>query len=103
MDEQVSDFQVFVDMRTLIPLTAECRQPLEDGQIYANRKGMNRSVVILSNPVLTLQFKGIAHETGIYKHERYVDASSDPNWEQTGLAWLTKCIDPKLREKVTCT
>ena len=87
-------FCVFVDMRTLIPLTPDTEHLIKEGQKLYKRMGMERSVVILASPVITMQFKGIAHETGIYKWERYIDASSEPNWEQVGLDWLTREIDP---------
>ena len=94
VDEMDGDFCVFVDMRTLIPITSETRVPLEAGQKYAKDNGMKRSVVILSNPVVTMQFKGIAHQTGIYEWERYIDASQIPNWESIGFDWLKNSVDP---------
>jgi len=88
-------FHVFVDMRTLKPLDKETQEFMSQGQIAAKDYGMIRSVVILSNPVTTLQFKRIAQKTGIYEYERYIDASTDPNWEQTGLDWLLEEKDPE--------
>jgi hypothetical protein len=55
---------------------------------------MERSVVILSNTVTTMQFKRIAQETGIYQWERYIDASKTQNWEGIGKKWLVNAIDP---------
>lgn len=55
---------------------------------------MQRSAVVLSNAILTLQFKRIAKETGIYEWERYIDASKNPNWEEIATDWLEKAIDP---------
>ncbi|MCP4570236.1 MAG: hypothetical protein GY841_21870 [FCB group bacterium] len=94
IDDMNNDFCAFVDMRKLIPISTEAREPLEAGQKYAKEKGMRRSVVILNNPVLTMQFKGIAHQTGIYVWERYIDASQEPDWERVGLDWLISCVDP---------
>ena len=86
---------MFVDMRHLIPLDKEARQIILDGQKLYLKVGMSRSVVILNNPVLTLQFKQIAHESDIYKYERYIDASHEPNWEQLGLDWLLHETEPE--------
>lgn len=94
LKEQEGDFCVFVDMRGLIPLAEGPRKRISEGQKLFKAYGMQRSVVILDNPVLTMQFKQIAHETGIYQWERYIDASSNPEWEKTGMDWLEKSIDP---------
>ena len=88
------EFGVFVDMRTLKPLPPEAQSILEEGQKLFKQKGMARYVVILSNSVLTMQFKRIAKETGIYQWERYIDSNVNPKWEQAGIDWLVKSIDP---------
>lgn len=90
-------FGVFVDMRSLKPITAETQEEMKKGQKLYKQKGMERSVVILDNPILTVQFKRIGKETGIYAWERYIDASSNPNWEKIGLDWIIKGVDPDLK------
>lgn len=55
---------------------------------------MERSVVILESTIITMQFKNIAKETGIYQWERYLDASKVPNFEEVGKKWLINGIDP---------
>jgi hypothetical protein len=88
------DFHVFVDMRTLAPLDEECQAIIRDGQRLYKQRGMVRSVVILSSPVITVQFKRIALQSGIYEWERYVDAAANDNWEQLGMGWLRDAVDP---------
>ena len=61
--------------------------------MYAE-KGIVRTVVILSNPILTTQFKRLAKESGAYKWERYINASENSNWEQLGEDWVIRDIDP---------
>jgi len=87
-------FGVFVDMRNLNPLPADAQAEMEEGQKQFKAKGMTKSVVVLSSPVVTMQFKRLAKQSGIYAWERYIDASNEPNWQQKGLDWLTKGIDP---------
>lgn len=87
-------FGVFVDMRTLKPLTADAQEPMQDGQRLYKQEGMVRSVVILSNPIIKLQFRRIAKETGIYKWERYIDEETDPDWERKGMEWIVEAKDP---------
>ncbi len=88
------EFGVFVDMRTLKPLTPDAQAVMEEGQKLFKQKGMTRSVVILANSVITMQFKRIAKETGIYQWERYIDSTANAKWEQAGVDWLVKGIDP---------
>ena len=87
-------FGIFVDMRTLKPLVAEAQRYMQEGQKLYKEKGMTKSAVILANAVTKMQFKRIAQETGIYQWERYIDESSNPNWEKTGIDWVQNGIDP---------
>ena len=96
---QSKEFTVFVDMRTLKPLPTESQAAMEAGQRYARENGMVRSVVILDNPVTTLQFKRIAKQTGTYNWERYIDAQAEPNWREVGMAWLTDSVDPDVSKE----
>jgi hypothetical protein len=89
-----SSFGVIIDMRDLKPLAADVKKKMEEGQILYKEKGMARSAVILSSAVLTLQFKRIAQESGIYKTERYINASKVSNWEKVASDWVKNEIDP---------
>jgi len=91
-----ANFGVYVDMRDLKPLPPEAQEAMKSGQALFKEKGMVRSVVILSTPILAMQFQRIAKETGIYAWERYVDASSNPKWKETALNWVVKGIDPDI-------
>jgi hypothetical protein len=92
---QQDKFGVFVDMRTLAPLSSDAETQMQNGQKMFKAKGMERSVVILNNALLTMQFRRIARETGISAWERYIDASKFPDWEKMGEAWLTTATEPK--------
>ena len=87
-------FNIFVDMRHLKPLDNDAQQEMQHGQKMYKNKGMKRSVVIVDSPTTKLQFKRIAKDSGIYQWERYIDASSDPNWEKTAFDWINEGIDP---------
>jgi hypothetical protein len=87
-------FGVFVDMRNLRPLSVAARAVMLEGQKLYKRKGMRRSVVILASALITMQFRRLAKESGIYEWERYIDASAVPNWEEAGIAWLRHQLDP---------
>ncbi|MCL2072528.1 MAG: hypothetical protein FWH18_01285 [Marinilabiliaceae bacterium] len=87
-------FGTFIDMRTLKPLTPEAQKYMQEGQKLWKEKGMIKSVVILANSITTMQFKRIAKETGIYQWERYIDATTNQNWEKAGIDWVQNGIDP---------
>lgn len=87
-------FGVFVDMRHMILLPPDSQPAMREGQQIYREAGMVRSVVILADEVLALQFRRLAKQSGIFDHERYIDASSVRNWEQVGLDWIIKGIEP---------
>jgi hypothetical protein len=91
---QRGKFSVFVDMRQLQPISADAQVQMQKGQRMYKQKGMERSVVVLSNPTLTRQFSRIARQTGILEWERYIDASLEPDWEQLGMAWILEGKEP---------
>ncbi|MDD3730987.1 MAG: hypothetical protein PHU88_01255 [candidate division Zixibacteria bacterium] len=92
-------FGVFVDMRELQLLEPDAQKEMQAGQRYYRHMGMKRSIVILDNPILTVQFKRIALQSGIYDNERYIDASTVSNWEEIGMDWIMKGIDPDKNPK----
>jgi len=94
LESAKKDFCVFIDMRSVFPLDKESQTLLAEGQAYFHSKGLLRSIVILSSPVITMQFRAIAGQSGIYANERYIDASAEPNWEKIGMEWLVKGIEP---------
>ncbi len=87
-------FGVVIDMRDLKPIAEDVKKKMEEGQKLYKQKGMVRSAVILNSAVLTLQFKRIAQKSGIYKTERYVNASKVSDWEKVASDWVKNEIDP---------
>jgi len=87
-------FGVLVDLRGLKLLSNESKALMQDGQKRYQAAGMVRSAVIMDSMLLTLQFKSIAKETGIYAFERYLSAIKTPDWEQLALAWIVEGVDP---------
>lgn len=94
LTNQHEKFGILVDMRTLKPLDNETQAEMVNGQKLYKQKGMDRSAVILASAIMTSQFKRLAHESGIYAWERYIDASSKPDWEKIAENWIVKGIDP---------
>lgn len=87
-------FGVLADLRKMKVLPKESQSKLEEGQKYFKRRGMIRSVVILKDTLTTVQFTRIAINSGIYKYERYIDASVHDEWEAIAIKWLVEEVDP---------
>lgn len=87
-------YGVIVDMRRLAPLPPEAQKVMIEGQQLYKARGMQRSAVILANTILTLQFKRLAQESGIYAWERYLDASRNPDWSEAAVKWVRDGTDP---------
>lgn len=94
--KQRGPFGLFVDMRTLKPLPTDSQEVMVKTQKLSKQIGMVRAVVILNDALTTMQFKRLAKASGVYEWERYIDASSTPNWEQVGLKWVVDGTDPDL-------
>ena len=55
---------------------------------------MERSAVALANSIIALQFRRLAQDSGIYQWERYVDGSTEENWEKVAESWIVNGKDP---------
>ena len=87
-------FGVIIDMRTLAPLPAEAQKVMVKGQSMYRRCGMQRSCVILEDPITTIQFMRLAKQSGIFKYERYIDASVNQDWRQAAQNWVRDAVAP---------
>jgi N-glycosylase/DNA lyase len=87
-------FYVFADLRTLKPLTPAAGQLMAKGQEMYRKSGMERSVVILADAVTSMQFMRLAKQSGIDAWERYIDASTKPNFKEVGMDWLLNKKEP---------
>lgn len=93
---------VFANLQKMDLLTEETQAVLLKIQRHCVNSGVKRVAVILGNATVAHQFKRLSLESGIYDYERYLDASSDPDWETKGLKWITEGIDPDaaLRQQI---
>jgi anti-anti-sigma regulatory factor len=87
-------FGVIVDMRSLLPLGPEARAIILQGQRLFKNRGLERSVVVLTSSAVTAQFRQLAKDSGVYRFERYINASDDPHWLEHALDWVQLQIDP---------
>lgn len=87
-------FGVIIDMRTLAPLPCEAQTVMIKGQALYRSCGMRRSCVILEDPITTIQFMRLARRSGIFKYERYIDASIHKDWRQEARNWVKDAVVP---------
>lgn len=88
-------FCVFADLRKLKPLTPQAGALVAKGQEMYKKAGMERSVVILSDAITTMQFRRLAKQSGIDAWERYIDASKTPDFQKVGMDWLMFKTEPQ--------
>ena len=91
---QHGPFGVIIDMRTLSPLPVDAHQIMVRGQAMYRKRGMQRSCVILEDAITTIQFMRLAKRSGIYKYERYIDASTHKDWQKRARNWVEHGIAP---------
>lgn len=86
-------FGVIVDLRTLQPLPRDAQTVAVQCQGLYKKGGMRRSAVILSSPLMTMQFKRLAKKSGTHAFQCYFDASSDTHWQKHAADWVKSGID----------
>jgi hypothetical protein len=91
---QQAPFGVIIDMRTLAPLPVEAQGAMVRGQSMYRSRGMQRSCVILDDAITTIQFMRLARQSGIFKYERYIDASAHRDWLAEARNWVRHAIAP---------
>lgn len=89
-------FPVLVDLRKAQAFPADAQEVIRQAMVYCKEVGMERNAVVLNSAIAALQAKRLSKETGVDSGARYIDASSDPDWEKAALDWLVRAIDPDL-------
>lgn len=91
---QQGPFGVIIDMRTLALLPVEAQGEMVRGQAMYRSRGMERSCVILDDAITRIQFMRLARKSGIFKYERYIDASAHKNWLAEARDWVSHAVTP---------
>ena len=87
-------FGNLVDMRGASAFPADAQETLFEGISLCREKGMERAGIVVANPISKIQAVRFTRETGIHDIVRFVDASSEPNWEKIAQDWITQAKDP---------
>ena len=87
-------FPVLLDMRHSRAFPAESQETLKQAIQFCKELGMGRNAVVLNSAIATLQARRLGKETGIDATSRYIDASTEQEWEKIALDWLERAVDP---------
>ena len=87
-------FPVLLDMRHSRAFPADAQEILKEAIRFFKQAGMERHAVVLNSAIATLQLRRLGKETGIDAASRYIDASTEQDWEKVALDWLVGAVDP---------
>lgn len=87
-------FPVLMDMRLSRAFPTDAQEILKEAIRFFKQVGMERNAVVLNSAIATLQARRLGKETGIDAASRYIDASTQQNWEKVALDWLVRAVDP---------
>lgn len=95
VDKMRGPFGAVIDLRGAVAFPTEAQEVLFQGIHYCLEHGMERNAVVVSNAIAKIQATRISKETGTYEKVRFIDAASDPQWEQKAEDWVVHGTDPK--------
>lgn len=88
-------FPVLLDMRHSRAFPADAQEILKEAIRFFRQVGMERHAVVLNSAIATLQLRRLGKEIGIDASSRYIDASTEQDWERIALDWLVRAVDPE--------
>jgi len=88
-------FGILVDMRENRAFSNEVAELMKEQIGICIDVGMKRAGIILQSAIMTLQARRLIAETGIADKVRFIDASSEPDWEKLAVQWATRGVEPE--------
>jgi hypothetical protein len=89
-------FPVLMDMRHSRAFPADAQVILKEAILFFKQVGMERNAVVLNSAIATLQARRLGRETGIDSTSRYIDASTEQDWEKVAIDWMVAAVDPEV-------
>ena len=93
-DQLEPGFGVVVDMRANRALSNEAVELMKRQIAVCMENGMSRGAVVLQSAIMTLQARRLVTETGLGEKIRFIDASSDADWEKAAVSWAARGAEP---------
>lgn len=87
-------FGIVVDMRENRAFSNEVAELMKDQIGICIDVGMARAGIVLQSAIMTLQARRLIAETGIADRVRFIDASSEPDWERAAVQWASRGAEP---------
>ncbi len=85
---------ILIDLRRGGPISPRAQEYVATCYHAVDAKGLIRSANIVSSALMKLQMVRRAKELGTYEKVRYIDPSTQVDFEKVALEWLEKGIDP---------
>ena len=89
-------FPVLMDMRHSRAFPADAQVIFKEAILFFKQVGMERNAVVLNSAIATLQARRLGRETGIDSTSRYIDASTERDWEKVAIDWMVGAVDPEV-------
>jgi hypothetical protein len=94
LSEHQKPFSLLIDIRELIPLSPDVADMMRSVQEACHQMSLERAAIIISSPVLREQAVQVSFNSKTKRHDRFIDASKYPDWEQQAIAWLVEGKEP---------
>ena len=94
MDENAGMFGIMIDMRDMKPLAPESQEALTSSQKLVSNRLTRSATIVNDNAIIKMQFKRLSKQSGVVDTKRFIDASSDSNWEVLAENWISKGTEP---------
>ena len=97
LTELGAPFSLVIDLRKLIPISADVSQVMMDMQRACAQMSLQRVALIIESPVVKGQSRQITYDADTEKHDRVINALSVPDWEEVAVAWVADGVDPETK------
>ena len=87
-------FCLLIDIRGLVPVSSDVMDAMRDLQRACCEMSLERVAIVVASPVLRGQAAQVSFDAGSSKHDRVIDASKVPDWEEQAIAWLVHGVEP---------
>ncbi|MFT4921000.1 MAG: hypothetical protein ACI8XM_000192 [Haloarculaceae archaeon] len=94
LDQTPDEWHCYVDMRPLETMSADGQQRMAAIKRECHDCGLTRVATVVDSPTVRLQFEQMSEGTGGSGNERYLDAQTTENPEETAIAWVRDSVDP---------
>lgn len=94
-DSITGRFCIYYDLRSISPFDEKGKAQARKSNDFIKAYNVIRTVSVTSNPAAKTQLQQLTYESSLEDRKRYIDASSNPDWELDALGWILHGIDPE--------